>query len=102
MTTTNLVLFDGGGSTTFERAAARLMDRLMSRKDWVWLQEAMLVMLAREGRITNLSGVFDAFFDEAFKKYGCPTCGKKVVSQEPGLLDCIECMSAKEGEGLDV
>ena len=34
MTTTNLVLIEGGGSTTFERAAGRLMNKLMARMDW--------------------------------------------------------------------
>ncbi len=34
MITTNLVLIEGGGSTTFERAAGRLMNKLMARKDW--------------------------------------------------------------------
>jgi len=95
MTATNLVSIEGRGNTTFERAAVRLMDKLMNRKDWIWLQESMLMMLAEEGRISNLSGVFDAFFDEAFKKYGCPTCGKKGVAHGDGMLECIECLRAK-------
>ena len=102
MTTSNLVLIEGGGTTTFERAAARLMNKLMNRKDWVWLQESMLIMLAKEDRISNLSGAFDDFFDEAFNKYGCPTCGKKGVAQEDGMLECTECIREKEGAGLDV
>ena len=102
MTTSNLVSIEGGGVTTFERAAARLMNKLMDRKDWVWLQESMLMMLAKEDRISNLSGAFDDFFDEAFKKYGCPTCGKKGVAQEDGMLECTECIREKEGAGLDV
>ncbi len=96
MTATNLVSIEGRGNTTFERAAVRLMDKLMNRKDWVWLQESMLMMLAKKGRISNLSGAFDDFFDEAFKKYGCPTCGKQGVAQYDGMLECIECIRAKD------
>ncbi len=99
MATTNLVLIEGGGSTTFERAAGRLMNKLMARKDWSWLQQAMLSMLAQESRLSQLSEDFDAFFDEAYKKYGCPTCGKKGVPQEAGLLDCIECSAAQAERG---
>jgi len=99
MTTTNLVPIEGGRSTTFERAASRLMNKLMARKDWSWLQQAMMSMLAQEKRLSHLSEVFDAFFDEAYKKYGCPNCGKKGVPQEAGLLDCIECSAAQAQEG---
>ena len=100
MTTNNLVLIEGGGSTTFDREAGRLMNKLMARKDWSWLQNAMLVMLGQENRLSQLAEDFDAFFDEAYKKYGCSNCGKKGVPQEAGFLSCIECFRAEaENEG---
>ena len=99
MTTTNLVLIEGGGGTTFDRAAGQLMDRLMARKDWCWLQNAMLSMLAEENRLRQVGEDFDAFFYEAYKKYGCPNCGKKGVPHEADLLACIECIRAEDEEG---
>ncbi len=99
MTTNNLVSIEGGGITTFERAAARLMNKLMNRKDWVWLQGAMMLMLGQENRFFQVGEDFDAFFYEAYKKYGCPNCGKKGVPHEDGLLSCIECLRAEDEEG---
>jgi len=99
MATTNLVLIEGGGGTTFERAAGQLMNKLMARKDWCWLQQAMMLMLGRENRLRQVGEDFDAFFDEAYKKYGCPSCGKKGVPPEDGLLSCIECIRAEDEQG---
>ncbi len=100
MTTTNLVLIEGGGGTTFDRAAGQLMNKLMARKDWCWLQNAMMAMLGQENRFgRQLTEDFDAFFDEAYKKYGCPNCGKKGVPCGDGLLSCIECLRAEDEEG---
>jgi len=99
MATTNLVLIEGGGSTTFERAAGRLMNTLMARKDWIWLQHSMMLMLGQENRFSRqLTEDFDALFDEAYKKYGCPSCGKKGVPHGDGLLSCIECIRAEDEE----
>ncbi len=99
MTTNNLVLIEGGGGTTFDRAAGRLMNNLMARKDWCWLQNAMMAMLGQENRLRQVGEDFDAFFYEAYKKYGCPNCGKKGVPHADDLLSCIDCLRAEGGEG---